>query len=385
MPWKLASIMEERIKFVIMANQEKVNFSVLCRDFGISRPTGYLWLKRYREGGSLGEVREHSRCPHHIPNRTAAVQEIQVIKLRLKHGWGAKKLRELLLGDGVDLKTATLNRILKRNGLIHQKDSHRPAVKRFERNCPNELWQMDFKGNYSADKGYCYPLSLLDDHSRYAIGLYALPGQDTKTVEDCLIQSFETCGVPKAMLMDHGIPWWSPSNDHGLTRLSVSLIDQGIKLYFSGFRHPQTQGKVERFHRTLGESIRHKGRPRDLADWQEAFKAFLYEYNHIRPHEALQMATPSQYYQPSPKAYNPNPGDWEYPEGSVVEKLNTRGWLGKSRLRYFVSEALAEKKVRVEQIENKMIVSYRNMYVREIDKETGRTISLLKPISKTKP
>lgn len=383
MPWKSSSVMDERIRFVIMAHGEGINFSALCRDFGISRPTGYHWLKRYRSSDSLSCLSDLSSRPHHIPNRTPEVLEKRVIALRQKYGWGAKKLRKLLLGDSIDLKVTTINRILKRSGLINPKKSHHPALTRFERNQPNELWQMDFKGDYPSDNGRCYPLSLLDDHSRYAVGLHALSGKDTNTVMDCLIKTFETSGVPDAMLMDHGIPWWSPNNNHGLTRLSVSLIDQGIRLYFSGVRHPQTQGKVERFHRTLNEAVEHKGRPKTLSGWHQTLKSFLYEYNNIRPHEALRMATPSEYYRPSQKAYNPNPGEWEYPEGSVVEKLNTRGWLGKSRLRYFVCEALAEKTVRVEQIDNKLIVSYRHMYIREIDKSTGRTTSLIEPVQLT--
>lgn len=381
MPWKSLSVMEERIKFVILASRHGMNMSSLCRDFGISRTTGYLWLNRYREANSLIGVRELSRRPHRICNRTSTVLESRIIALRHRHGWGGKKLRELLLREGLDIKVVTINRILKRNGLIHPKDSHRPAVKRFERKYPNELWQMDFKGDYPSDRGRCYPLSVLDDHSRYAIGLYGLSGQSTETVTNCLINAFESYGVPHAMLMDHGVPWWSTSNTIGLTRLSFSLIDQGIKLYFSGIRHPQTQGKVERFHRTLNESIRHKGRPITSSGWDQTLKSFLYEYNYIRPHEALQMATPSEYYQPSQKAYNPTPERWEYPEGSVVETLNTRGWLGKSRTRYFVSEALAGKEVRIEKMENKLIVSYRHMYIREIDTKTGRTKSLINPVS----
>jgi len=371
---------EQRIKFVIRASQDSVNMSALCHEFNISRPTGYLWLNRYRESDSLSGVFERSRRPHHSPNRTQQPHEERIVALRKEFGWGAKKIRVLLLRERVDLKVATINRILKRKDLIHQKDSHRPAVKRFEREHPNQLWQMDFKGDYPSGNGRCYPLSVLDDHSRYAIGLFALSGQDTKTVRDCLVKAFETCGVPDAMLMDHGIPWWSTSNNNGLTRFSVSLIDQGIKLYYSGIRHPQTQGKVERFHRTLSDSIRHKGRPNTLSDWDQTLNDFLYEYNHVRPHEALQMATPSEYYQPSQKAYNPTPKRWEYPNGSVVETLNTRGWIGKSRIRYFVSEALAEKEVRIERIENKLIVSYRHMYIREIETETGRTKSLITPV-----
>jgi transposase InsO family protein len=383
MPWTLTSVNEQRIRFVIRASQDLVNMSALCQEFGISRPTGYLWLDRYREAGSISGVFERSRRPRHSPSSTLQHHQERIVVLRRKFGWGAKKIRVLLLREGIDLKVATINRILKRKDLIHPKDSHRPAVKRFEREHPNQLWQMDFKGDYPTDKGRCYPLSVIDDHSRYAVGLYALPGQDTNTVRDCLVKAFETCGVPNAMLMDHGIPWWSTSNNHGLTRLAVDLIDQGIRLYFSGVRHPQTQGKVERFHRTLNESIRHKGRPDTFSGWTETLKGFLYEYNHIRPHEALQMATPSEYYQPSQKTYNPSPRIWEYPEGSVVEKLNTRGWLGKSRTRYFVSEALAGREVRIEKIENKLIISYRNIYIREIETETGRTKSLLTPVSST--
>ena len=171
MPWKSLSVMEERIKFVILANRQGMNMSSLCRDFGISRTTGYLWLNRYRESNSLIGVRELSRRPHHSPNHTRQHHEDRVVALRREFGWGAKKIRVLLLREGIDLKVVTINRILKRIGLIHPKDSHRPAVKRFERKYPNELWQIDFKGDYPSDRGRCYPLSVLDDHSRYAIGL----------------------------------------------------------------------------------------------------------------------------------------------------------------------------------------------------------------------
>ena len=383
MPWTWNSVTEQRIRFVIRASLESANMSALCHEFGISRPTGYLWLNRYRDAGSVSGVFDRSRRPHHSPSRTSPHHEDRIVTLRQQFGWGAKKIRVLLLREGVDMKVATINRVLKRKDMIHRYDSHRPALKRFEREHANQLWQMDFKGDYPSDRGRCYPLSILDDHSRYAIGLYGLVGQDTKTVSDCLVKAFEACGVPDAILTDHGIPWWSTSNNHGLTRLSVSLMDQGIKLYFCGIRHPQTQGKVERFHRTLNESIRHKGRPRTLSGWNQTLKNFLYEYNHVRPHEALHMATPSEYYQPSQKTYNPNPRRWEYPEGSVVETLNTRGWIGKSRIRYFVSEALAGKQVRIERIDSKLIISYRNMYIREIETETGKTKSLLSPVSST--
>ncbi len=385
MPWATTSVMDERIRFVLRATGSGVNFSQLCRDFGISRPTGYLWLQRYRKVGSVKDLGEHSRRPHHLPSKTPLEYELRIIGLRLKYDWGAKKLRELLLRDDLDISEATINRILKRNGLIDKKDSHLHGTSRFERDCPNELWQMDFKGDYLLGGGrYIYPLSILDDHSRFVVGLYALTNQDTPSVYDSLIRTFETHGVPDAMLMDHGIPWWANSNDHGLTRLSVSLIKQGIKLYFSGVRHPQTQGKVERFHRTLEHAVRHKGRPKTVPGWRKLFDTFLEEYNHVRPHEALDMATPAQRYQPSQRVYNPHPRDWEYPSGAIIKRLNPQGSLDYKRHRYFVCHALCGELVQVEKIENKLLIKYRHMYIREINKETGKSISLLTPTLKTK-
>ncbi|MCP4568703.1 MAG: IS481 family transposase [FCB group bacterium] len=383
MPWKCVDVMEERIKFIFLALQKGANFSRLCYNFGISRPTGYLWLNRYLESGSFAAVGELSRRPHHTANKTSRDLESRVIALRRKHGWGARKLRELLLRDGLDMKEATINRILKRNDLIKPEDSHRPALKRFERERPNELWQMDFKGDYKADEGRCYPLSLLDDCSRFAVGLYALSRQNTPVVYNSLVHAFETYGVPEAMLMDHGVPWWSTTNGHGLTRLSVRLVKQGIKLRFSGVRHPQTQGKVERFHRTLEHAVNHHGKPTSMSGWKQMFTYFIDEYNRIRPHEALQMDVPANRYKPSPKAYNPNPPEWEYPLGSTVKRLNPQGCFDYRHRRLFVCEALGGERVQIQKTDNKLLVKFRNVYIREINTKNGRSVSLLTPVLKT--
>ena len=141
------------------------------------------------------------------------------------------------------LTVRTINRILKRRGLVGKKDSNAPAVERFERSTPNELWQMDGKGEYRASDGTCYPLSILDDHSRYAVGLYELPAFTAGRVYPCLVRTFERYGVPEAMLMDRGSVWWSTTNGYGLTWLSVRLIEQGIHLCYGRVHHPQTQGE----------------------------------------------------------------------------------------------------------------------------------------------
>jgi transposase InsO family protein len=361
MPWKRTSVVEERIRFIVGALQPAVNFRALCKDFGVSRRTGYRWFNRYLEVGSIPRVGELSRRPHRSPTKTDPKHERRVIELRQRHGWGGKKLQVILAREGIQLPVITINRIIKRNGLIKPEIPHRPALNRFQRESCNQLWQMDFKGVVSLSRGRCYPLSVLDDHSRFAVGLYALGNQYGEAVHSCLIDSFERYGIPEAMLMDHGTPWWSNTNGHGLTRLSVSLIKQGVELCWSAVRHPQTQGKVERFHRTLQDSVLGRGRPRTLADLREAFRCFREEYNNIRPHEALEMAVPAHRYKPSRRAYNPHPRSWEYPQGSIVKRLNTQGCLDYKNRRYFVCEALMNEHVRIEHVDKNILISYRHM------------------------
>jgi len=376
--------MEQRIEFIVRAVVGGSNFSELCQEYSISRPTGYRWVKRYLETGTFSELKELSRRPHNSPAKTPSIQEARVIELREHYGWGGKKLNELLRREGIELSVRTINRIINRNGLIKPEDSRRQARKRFERERANELWQMDFKGEFRMDYGTCYPLSILDDHSRFALGLFGLPDRRVEGVSRCLISTFENYGVPEGMLMDHGSPWWSTTNGHGLTKLSVSLIKQGIKLYYSGVGHPQTQGKVERFHRTLNEWVVHRGRPEEFCGWYNVFNEFRGEYNYIRPHEALGMDVPGNRYTPSGRQYNPNPKEWEYPEGSIVTRVNSAGCINYRGQRYFVCEALSGEKVRIQEVVgNLVLVSFRDMYIREINTHTGRTSAVILPVSQT--
>lgn len=295
-------------------------------------------------------------------------------------GWGARKLGDLLRSEGCAVSERTIHRILVRHGLVSSEIGDRPALRRFERERPNELWQMDFKGEYPLDDGgYCYPLSLLDDHSRFVVGLHGLPNQQGESVFGGLVRTFETYGVPDAMLMDHGTPWWTNTNGYGLTWVAVKLIRQGIRLYLSGVRHPQTQGKVERFHRTLKAGLRHRGIPRTFSTWDPVLSDFRFEYNYVRPHEALGMKPPASRYEPSRKEYDPDPPEWEYPEGSIVKRLNTQGCLDYDRHRYFVCEALAGERVWIEPVDRHLLVRYRHMYVREIDTQNRTTKPLIVP------
>ena len=281
--------MEERIEFVVKAGLEGSNLRRLCREYGVSRTTGYLWRRRYEEAGSWRGLAERSRRPQHSPARTAAVVEQRVEELRRRYGWGGKKLAVLLAAEGTELSVATVNRILRRRGLVEPPAGYGRATTRLERAAPNERWQMDFKGQGEIREGWCYPLTMLDDHRRYLVGLQALLGPEGSAVEACLVRSVAAYGVPGAMLMDHGVPWWSTTKGHGLTRVSVGLIRQGIRLYYRGVRHPQTQGKVERLHGTLKRRLGRQGYPADLAACTRVLEDFRQEYNQVRPHEALGM------------------------------------------------------------------------------------------------
>jgi transposase InsO family protein len=377
MPWKSESVMDQRIKFLIRAKSNQASFSELCREFEISRPTGYLWLKRYEQVGSVTGLAEKSRRPHNSPLQTDHALEKLVVAFRKKQGWGARKIQVLLAKEGHQLGSATIHRILVREGLVEPDPADRKATKRFECDECNKMAQMDFKGEYQVREGKSYPLSFLDDHSRYAHGLWPLGSTNAHGVHDSLESRFREVGVPESILTDHGTPWFSTTNGHGLTWLSVWLIKQGIILKFSGIRHPQTHGKVERFHRTLKERTRHRGLPETLDEWRRWAPEFIQEYNYERPHEALGMKTPGEVYtHDNLRPYQENPREWEYTAGEV-KRLNTQGSLYYRGRRFFVCEALANERVRTDELDGLLVVTFRETTVREINLRTGSSIAVV--------
>jgi len=384
MPWKETDVRSERIRFVVEAVRGEETMRALCGRYGISRKTGYKWLRRFESVGSLGCLEERSRRPLRSPRQTVPEIEDRVVALRQQYGWGSRKLHCLLKREGIELGRATIGRILQRRGLIGSSKRSRPAVQRFERARPNELVQMDFKGPYALDNGSaCLPLSLVDDHSRFALALAPLSSNHGVKVQRVLEGSFERYGLPEAMLVDHGTPWWSSTNGHGLTRLGVFLIRQGVRLVYSGIGHPQTQGKVERFHQTLAVWLRHHGTPGTRRGFQEALTSFRREYNEVRPHEALGLETPSQHYRPSRRRYQSNPPRWEYPAGAEVRQLVHNGCLYEAGRYHFVCHALADRRVRLERFDERILISYRQMLIRELDTTTGKSRSILEPYGPT--
>ena len=377
MPWKQGSVMDKRIEFVIRAKKKEASISKLCKEFGISRPTGYLWLRRYEDAGTVTALRERSHRPTECPHKTKTSIEDLVVRYRQETGWGARKIGSKLGRQGHRLASSTIHRILIRRGLVKPDPGERKATKRFERSECNEMVQMDFKGEYEVTEGKCYPLSFLDDHSRYLMGLWPLPSTGAAGVVDSLKTWFRKWGVPQSILTDHGTPWYSTTNGHGLTWVSVWLIKQAIKLKFSGIRHPQTHGKVERFHRTLKMRTRHRGEPSTMDEWRRWATEFAREYNEERPHEALQMRTPAEVYTTQNlRPYQENPPEWEYSGGTVL-RLNTQGGLYYRGRQYFVCEALASERVRVDELEENLEVTFRRTTVREINLRTGRSVAVV--------
>jgi transposase InsO family protein len=201
-------VCEQWVRFVIAASRVGSSFSALCLEFWISRPTGYLWLERYRSGG-VASIAEVSRRPLSSPTRTAERIEQRIVALRGERpDWGARKLAVLLEREGILLPAATVHRILLRHGLVRVEDQHRQALKRFEREQPNQLWQMDFKSPKGWDKPLG-PLAVIDDATRHAIALDGTWTTRAEAVQERLTAAFIDCGLPDAMLMDHGTPWWN--------------------------------------------------------------------------------------------------------------------------------------------------------------------------------
>ena len=365
MAWRMMDVSEQRVRFVVAASRGGSSFSALCAEFGVCRPTGYLWLKRYRSGG-VASIAERSRRPQASPTRTAEPIERRILTLRGERpDWGARKLSVLLKREGGLLPASTVHRILLRHGLVRVEDRHGRALKRFQREQPNQLWQMDFKSPKGWDKAVG-PLSVIDDATRYAIALEGTWTTRAEAVQERLTAAFIECGLPDAMLMDHGTPWWNTKAAGGWSQLTVWLMKQNIRLHFCAIRHPQTQGKVERFHGALEAARRRRGLPAPELHqgWLDNFR---YEYNYLRPHEALEMKTPASVWHSSPRPYLPEPPAWVYPADAELHPLTANGVLHLRGKRWPISRTLGGEQVQLVRIGQRIEVFYRHTLLREID------------------
>jgi transposase InsO family protein len=339
--------MSEKREFISLAVLEDANISRLCRYFQVSRKTAYKWLERYRREGKMGLV-ERSRRPRSSPGQTLPVLEEAVLRVREEHpAWGGRKIRARLLhlGWAAVPAASTVTAILRRHGRIDPAESAKhKACRRFEAESPNDLWQMDFKGHFAAATGRCHPLTVLDDHSRFALGLEACGDERRDTVQQRLTIIFRRYGLPRKMLMDNGPPWGTEGQaDYSV--LTVWLLRLGVRVGHSAPYHPQTMGKDERFHRTLEAELLQYCRGLELAARQRRFGQWRQTYNLERPHEALGLAPPVSHYRESPRSFPETLPEWEYGPGDQVRKVQALGYIWFHNRFFRLSKAFRGQKV----------------------------------------
>jgi transposase InsO family protein len=341
MPWREVTAMSEKKRFIQLAKQPKSNISLLCREVGISRKTAYKYLNQYNIEGEAG-LKNRSRKAHYCPHKTdKRVEELLIETRNLFPTWGGEKIKQFLLDNGYAQLPSekTIDRIFKRHGLIAEEESQkRKGWVRFVHENPNDLWQMDFKGHFELGEGRCHALTILDDHSRFVLPIKACSDERSDTVKSHLIRVFHENGIPKRMTMDNGSPWgYSRTQMH--TRLTAWLIQIGIKVSHSRPNHPQTQGKLERFHRTLKLELLSQYFFESLAEAQEGLDWWRRIYNEERPHAALNLETPAKRYKISERAYPEVLPKIEYGEGYEVRKVQQKGFISFKGKEYKISDA----------------------------------------------
>ena len=346
MPWKekrLKTMREEFVKRVLTHEKSK---SALCREYGISRPTGDKWIARYLAGENLDDL---SRAPRTHPNRTDPETEKKIVEYREKYpAIGALKMRKIMENEQHgDLPSArTFNSIFKRNGLITKEASLASTPhKHFVKSYPNEMLQADFKGHFLMNDGKrCHPLNIIDDYSRFSLCCTPLLSETFDEVYAQFERVFKEYGMPFSLLCDNGNPWGT-SQSTGFSRFEVKLMELGILVLHGRPLHPQTQGKQERFNGSFTRECLKLNTFEDQEDAARKFEEYRTFYNTKRPHQALELLVPEKIYQPSPLKYPEKIEDWEYPPECTVHSVKSTGYITIKGQGYFLSEAFGDKQI----------------------------------------
>lgn len=372
MAFQGVSAMDLKKEFVLQAIKQKRNISFLCDQYNIDRKTGYKWLSRFEQDGIAGLSERSRRRINQHPNKTSKNIEDLIISARKAHpAWGGRKLKRYLENKGVERLPAisTITDILRRANLIGALGKEtKKNWKRFEHEQPNRLWQMDFKGDFAMESGRCFPLTVLDDHSRFALGLKSCSNQRNEAVKNNLIKIFELYGMPECINTDNGSPWGNSCQTR-YTKFSVWLMQLGIKVSHSRIYHPQTNGKVERFHRTLKLELLKNNYFRDHNHTQCLFDEWRDCYNLERPHEAIDMSTPVSRYRHSHRAYTGKLLQPEYHSEDKVRKVNKDGIIKLLGAPYFIGRPFSEQTIgiRPSETDGMFKVYFYQQHVAKID------------------
>jgi putative transposase len=351
MPWKESSILEQRKAFLTACQSGDESVAELCRQYGISRQTGHKWLKRFADDGETG-LAERSRAPHRQVQQMLEEVAEEVIGLRRGHPrWGPRKLKAWLERKAPEIQwpaASSIGALLQREGLIIGR-RRRPRTPSYSEplqhaDGPNRVWCTDFKGWFHCGDGVrCDPLTCTDAFSRFLLRVRAVAKADGPHVRGVFEAVFREYGLPEAIRSDNGPPFASRAPG-GLTRLSMWWLRLGIRHERIEPGCPEQNGRHERMHQTLKQETASPPRA-TLRQQQQAFVAFEREYNHERPHEALENRTPAELYEPSKRAYPSRLPELEYPRGVLFRRISQQGSLKWKCERTFISEVLAREVV----------------------------------------
>jgi transposase InsO family protein len=367
--------MDERMRFVIRL-EDGESMASLCREFGISRKTGYRILERYQECGVEG-LTDRTRRPFRYANQLPeAVEAAIVAAKRERPHWGARKIRERLLRrlpHAVKVPAcSTIHAVLDRHGLVRRAGRRRTRAEGTALSsplAPNELWCTDYKGEFRlGDTRYCYPLTVTDQASRYLLLCEALESNQEQPALLAFERLFRERGLPRAIRSDNGVPFASPNGLFQLSRLSVWWLRLGIGIERIRPGHPQQNGRHERMHLTLKqETTRPAGA--NILQQQARFDTFVEEFNHDRPHEALGMQCPAEVYTASTRPYQGLP-EPHYPFHDRTVVVTSCGRLCLYRKKINLSKSLAGQAVGIKEVDNGIwLVSFMEYDLGYIDLE----------------
>jgi putative transposase len=384
MPWKACKPMDERLKFIArLLDGEQM--APLCREFGISRKTGYKILTRYNAIGLEG-LTDRSRRPYRHANQLPVQIEMLIVRLKQdKPNWGAPKIQERLARLYPDVHTpaiSTVHAVLDRHGLVKRRTRRRNKAQGTALSRPlqpNELWCADYKGEFMlADRRYCYPLTITDFASRYLIACEAL--HTTKEIYAFAVfeSAFKEFGLPCAIRTDNGVPFASPNSLFNLSKLSVWWLRLGIAIERIKPGHPQQNGRHERMHLTLKLEAT-KPAAQNFLQQQARFDDFIACYNNERPHQALNMQCPAERYQPSSRPYRGLP-DLDYPLHDKAATVTTCGRICFNNQKINLSQVFAGQTVGIKQTDDRIwLVSFMDYDLGYFDDETCRLEPLANP------
>jgi len=347
MPWEAKTVGMNREEFVRKVIAHEKSKSALCREYGISRPTGDKWLKRYKDGEGFKD-RSHRTFGTPKNKIPGEMEDLIVEKRKKEPGIGAVKLKRMLENEGMEdvPSHSTINVVFKRNGLITAEASEAAtAHKRFEHEEPNQMWQADFKGYFVLGDGvHCHPLSIVDDHSRYCLCADAMTNERRAGVQDCFERVMRENGQPKILLCDNGNPW-GVSQSSGFSGFEIWLMEHGILTMHIRPGRPRTQGKVERFNGSYKAERLKFHIPFDMQEAMQNRLEYQEFYNNIRPHHALGLDVPAEHYQPSSTIFQEEIEEWKYSGRYEVRKIKSTGYLTFRNHGYYFSEALGGKEI----------------------------------------